>query len=141
MAVLDAGTGALLHIWNSLDSDSHELLDPASYPQSDSGIWGRAGVVVDQASGDLYVATGNGLWDGKATWGDAVIELDPDATRILGNYTPVETEQLDEEDQDLGSASPALLGCGLIAQGGKDGWVRLLDWSGLRSTAPHRGPR
>ncbi len=139
VAVLDAGTGALLHVWNSLDSDRRELLDPASYSESDSGIWGRAGVVVDEASGRLYVATGNGLWDGKTNWGDAVIELDPDATRILGNYTPIETERLDEEDQDLGSTSPALLGGGLIAQGGKDGWVRLLDWSGLQGTTPHRG--
>src|SRR5208337_3125598 len=99
VAVLDASTGALLHVWNSLNSDSHELLDPASYPQSDSGIWGRAGVVVDEAGGELFIATGNGLWDGKTNWGDAVIELDPEATRILGNYTPIETKQLDEEDQ------------------------------------------
>jgi hypothetical protein len=139
VAVLDASTGALLHVWNSLDSDRHELLDPASYSESDSGIWGRAGVVVDPSSGDLFIATGNGLWDGKTNWGDAVIELDPEATRILGNYTPIETARLDEEDQDLGSTSPALLGGGLVAQGGKDGWVRLLDWSRLRGTAPNRG--
>jgi len=139
VAILDAKSGALLHVWNSLDSDRHELLDPASYTESDSGIWGRAGVVVDEAGGDLFIATGNGLWDGKTNWGDAVIELDPEATRILGNYTPIETKELDEEDQDLGSTSPALLGGGLIAQGGKDGWVRLLDWSGLRGSAAHRG--
>jgi outer membrane protein assembly factor BamB len=139
VAILDADGGNLLRVWNSLGSDRHELLDPASYSESDSGIWGRAGVVVDGASGDLFIATGNGLWDGAVNWGDAVIELDPDGTRILGNYTPIETEQLDEEDQDLGSTSPALLGGGLIAQGGKDGWVRLLDWSGLRGAAPHRG--
>ena len=139
VAVLDAASGALLRVWNSLDSDRHELLDPASYSESDSGIWGRAGVVVDEAGGDLFIATGNGLWDGKTNWGDAVVELDPEATRILGNYTPIETERLDEEDQDLGSTSPALLGGGLIAQGGKDGWVRLLDWSRLRGSDPHRG--
>jgi outer membrane protein assembly factor BamB len=43
VAVLDAATGSLLHVWNSLSSDRHELLDPSSVPQSDSGIWGRAG--------------------------------------------------------------------------------------------------
>jgi outer membrane protein assembly factor BamB len=139
VAVLDAGTGALLTVWNSLGSDRHELLDPASYPHSDSGIWGRAGVVVDPADGDLYVATGNGLWDGVVNWGDAVVELDPGATRILGNFTPIETRRLDEEDLDLGSTSPALLGGGLIAQGGKDGWIRLLDWGALRGAVPHRG--
>ena len=139
VALLDAKTGALLRVWNSLDSNVHELLEPAAYPHSDSGIWGRAGVVVNPADGDLYLATGNGLWDGKVDWGDSVIELDPDAMRILGNYTPVETQRLDEEDRDLGSASPALLGGGLVVQGGKDGWVRLLDWRGMGGSLPHKG--
>ncbi|MGO9308140.1 MAG: PQQ-binding-like beta-propeller repeat protein, partial [Spirochaetia bacterium] len=139
VAILDAATGSLLHVWNSLSSDRHELLDPASVPQSDSGIWGRAGVVIDSATGDLYIATGNGLWDRRTNWGDAVIELDPDATRILGNYTPVNTAQLDEEDLDLGSTSPVLLGDGLIAQGGKDRLIRVLDWQAMRGSAPHRG--
>ncbi len=139
VAILDAETGSLLHVWNSLSSDRHELLDPSSVPQSDSGIWGRSGVVVDPATGDLYVATGNGLWDGRVDWGDAVIELDPDAARILGNYTPENTETLDEADADLGSTSPVLLGNGLVAQGGKDRIIRVLDWRTMLGTAPHRG--
>ncbi len=139
VAILDAATGSLLHVWNSLSSDRHELLDPSSVPQSDSGIWGRAGVVIDSATGNLYIATGNGTWDGAVNWGDAVIELDPEATRILGNYTPVNTEELNDEDQDLGSTSPVLLGNGLIAQGGKDRIIRVLDWRTMLGTSPHRG--
>jgi outer membrane protein assembly factor BamB len=139
VAILDAATGSLLHVWNSLSSDRRELLDPSSVPQSDSGIWGRAGVVIDSATGDLYVATGNGTWDGVVNWGDAVIELDPDATRILGNYTPENTEALNDRDQDLGSTSPVLLGNGLIAQGGKDRLIRVLDWSTMLGVTPHRG--
>jgi len=139
VAVLDAASGSLLRVWNSLSSDRHVLLDPASVPESDSGIWGRAGVVVDPASGDLFVATGNGRWDGSVNWGDAVIELDPDAAGILGNYTPMNTDQLDAEDADLGSTSPVLLGGGLVAQGGKDRMIRVLDWAAMRGTSPHRG--
>ncbi len=139
VAILDAATGSLLHVWNSLSSDHHELLDPSSVPQSDSGIWGRAGVVIDSATGDLYIATGNGTWDGAVNWGDSVIEIDPDATRILGNYTPNNTEQLNDEDIDLGSTSPVLLGKGLIAQGGKDAMIRVLNWRAMLGTAPHRG--
>ena len=138
VAIMDAATGSLLHVWNSLSSDRNELLDPSSVPQSDSGIWGRAGVVIDSANGDLYIATGNGAWDGSVNWGDAVIELDPDATRILGNYTPDNTEVLNEQDQDLGSTSPVLLGNGLIAQGGKDRIIRVLDWHTMSGAAPHR---
>ena len=139
VAILDAATGSLLHVWNSLSSDRHELLDPSTVPQSDSGIWGRAGVIIDPATGDLFVATGNGTWDGVVNWGDAVIELDANATRIYGNYTPANTEELDDEDQDLGSTSPVLLGNGLIAQGGKDRIIRVLDWRAMAGTAPHRG--
>jgi hypothetical protein len=139
VALLDAESGKLLQVWNSLNSRQAGLLDPASYLFSDSGIWGRAGVVVDPSSGDLFLATGNGYWDGTENWGDAVIELDPEAARIVGNFTPVETHELDQKDQDLGSASPALLGGGLVAQGGKDGWIRLLDWSKLRGAEGHAG--
>lgn len=139
VALIDAGSGELHHVWNSLGSDRRELMDPRSYRESDSGIWGRAGVVVERESGHLFVATGNGLWDGMSNWGDAVIELDGDAVEILGNFTPLETERLNEEDRDLGSSSPALLGEGLLLQGGKDGWLRLLDWQAMKGESPHRG--
>jgi outer membrane protein assembly factor BamB len=139
VAILDAATGSILHVWNSLSSDRSGLLDPSSIPESDSGIWGRAGVVIDSTTGELYLATGNATWDGTVNWGDSVIELDPDATRILGNYTPDNTEELNEEDLDLGSTSPVLLGKDLIAQGGKDGIIRVLDWRTKLGTAPHRG--
>lgn len=139
VAILDAGNGRLLHVWNSLCSDRAGLLQPRSCPESDSAIWGRAGAVIDPASGHIFVATGNGRWDGKRYWGDAVIELDPDATRILGNYTPANTEQLNDTDADLGSTSPVLLGGGFLAQGGKDGRIRLLSVQRISGADPHRG--
>ncbi len=139
VAILDGATGTLLHVWNSLCSDRAGLLDPASCAASDAAIWGRAGAVIDTVSGDIFVATGNGPWDGRTSWGDATLELDPDATALLGNYTPANTAQLEASDADLGSTSPVLLGGGLVAQGGKDGSIRLLDWPTMRGTAPHKG--
>ena len=138
VAILDAKTGALLHIWNSLCSNRHELMDPTSCKQSGSAIWGRAGAVIDPETGDIFVATGNGRWNGSNDWGDSVIELNATATRILGNYTPPDTRQLDAHDLDLGSSSPALLGKGHVLQGGKDGYLRLLDWTSLKGVKPHR---
>jgi PQQ-like domain len=138
VAILDGATGSLLHVWNSLCSDQTGLLDPSSCPGSDSAIWGRAGAVVDTATGNLFVATGNGPWDGSTNWGDATIELTADATTMLGNYTPTNTAQLEASDADLGSTSPVLLGGGLVAQGGKDGVMRLLQWPALQGTAPHK---
>ncbi len=134
VAVLDASSGRLLHVWNSLCSDRAGLIEPSSCGASDSAIWGRAGAVVDPTTGDIFVATGNGPWDGRTNWGDAVIELAPDATRMLGNYTPSNTEELNARDADLGSTSPVLLGNGIVAQGGKDRVIRLLEWSRMRGT-------
>jgi outer membrane protein assembly factor BamB len=139
VAVLDAASGRLLRVWNSLCSDRPQLLNPRSCRESGSAIWGRAGAVIDTASGAIFVATGNGRWDGRTNWGDAALELDSGATHLVGNYTPTNTEELDARDADLGSTSPVLLGGGLVAQGGKDGTIRLLEWSAMRGDAPHRG--
>ena len=137
VAVLDAQTGQLLHVWNSLCSDRAGLLNPGSCSSTQSGIWGRAGAVIDAATGDIFVATGNGPYNGKTDWGDSIIQLDPDATRMLGNFTSTNNAQLDARDLDLGSTSPVLLGGGLLAQGGKDRLIRLLRIQGLAGAAAH----
>lgn len=139
VAILDAASGKLLHVWNALCSDRQEMIAPDSCAESGAAIWGRAGAVIDPQTGDIFVATGNARWDGHRYWGDAILHLDRDATRLLGNYTPSNTEELDSSDQDLGSTSPVLLGGGVIAQGGKDGLIRLLRLSQIQGTTPHRG--
>ena len=137
VAILDGSSGKLLSVWNSLCSNRTGLMEPRSCPQSDSAIWGRAGAVIDPGNGDIFIATGNADWNGTTDWGDAVIELNPDATKVLGNYTPADTTALNERDLDLGSTSPVLLGGDLIAQGGKDGKIRLLSREAITGTAPH----
>jgi len=139
VAILDAGTGKLEHVWNSLCSNQRELLDPQSCRSTRSAIWGRAGAVVDTTTGHIFIATGNGPWNGSTDWSDATLELNADATQLLGNFTPTNTEELAQSDRDVGSTSPILLGEGLVAQGGKDGTIRLLDWQAMRGDAPHRG--
>lgn len=138
VAIVEGASGKLLHVWNALCSDRRGLLEPASCPEQMAAIWGRAGAVIQPDSGDIFVATGNGKWDGRTYWGDALIVLDRDATRMIGNYTPANTAELDETDADLGSTSPVLLGGDLIAQGGKDGKIRLLSLNAIRGTAPHQ---
>jgi hypothetical protein len=34
--------------------------------------------VIDPATGNIFITTGNGPWDGRTAWGDSLIELDPD---------------------------------------------------------------
>ncbi|HZC74698.1 MAG TPA: PQQ-binding-like beta-propeller repeat protein [Gaiellaceae bacterium] len=138
VVVIAAGNGRLLHVWNSLCSTRHGLLVPSRCPSSDSAIWGRAGAVVAPRSGNLLVATGNAPWNGRTDWGDAVLVLSPRA-KLIGNYTPTNTEELSSSDLDLGSTSPVYLTSMLVAQGGKDGHIRLLSLPRLRGIRPHRG--
>jgi len=94
IVVLNAQSGAIEHVWNSLCSDRTELMDPTSCESTQSAIWGRAGIVVDPANGNLLFATGNGQWDGKKDWGDALVILDDNATKIVGNWTTTNNAEL-----------------------------------------------
>jgi hypothetical protein len=138
VVVIAAKNGRLLHVWNSLCSTRHGLMYPPTCTPSDSAIWGRAGAVVVPGSGKLLVATGNGPWNGHDNWGDAVLVLSSKA-RLVGNFTPTNTDQLNVQDVDLGSTSPVYLTSRLVAQGGKDGKIRLLSLSRLKGTRPHKG--
>ncbi|MGH9605486.1 MAG: PQQ-binding-like beta-propeller repeat protein [Terracidiphilus sp.] len=138
VAILDAASGRLLHVWNSLCSNRAGLLQPSSCKSVQSAIWGRAGAVIDAATGDIFVATGNGQYNGKTDWGDSIVELNSSATQILGNYTPADNATMDMEDLDLGSTSPVLLGDGLLAQGGKDRMIRLLSLKQIAGVAAHQ---
>jgi outer membrane protein assembly factor BamB len=131
VVTLNPASGKIVGEWNSLCSDRHGLIVPSSCPQSDSAIWGRSAPVVDPATGDLLVATGNATFDGKTFWGDSVLVLSPNGSRLLKHWTPANQDELNSEDLDLGSTAPALLSGGYFVQGGKDGVLRLLQLSRL----------
>jgi hypothetical protein len=120
-------TSLIAHVWNSLCSDRHTLIVPRTCSSSDSAIWSRNGAAVDPSNGTLVVATGNGPFNGRTDWGDSVLVLSPDASRLLRHWTPGNQKALEASDADLGSTSPALLGGGYAVQGGKDGKLRLLQ--------------
>jgi len=140
VVTISAATGEIVGVFNSLCSDRHTLIQPSTCPGSDSAIWGRAGAVVEPGTGNLLVATGNGPWDGRTNWGDSVLELSPDASRLLQSWTPSNQAELNRNDVDLGSTSPVYLGKGLAAQGGKDGLLRLLDLTRLNGRTHAPGP-
>jgi outer membrane protein assembly factor BamB len=129
-------------VFNSQCANLAELLTSDSTQQNyckdyQSGIWGRGGAVIDPTTNDVFVATGNGLFNastGGHDYGDSVVKLSPDLTTILDTYTPSTYPQLDQNDWDLGSAAPALLPVqsgtstpDLAVQGGKDNRLRLLN--------------
>jgi len=52
-----------------------------------TAIWARAGVVYDSDNDRLFMATGNGDYDGNTgghEWGDSVFALHPDASLMTG---------------------------------------------------------
>jgi outer membrane protein assembly factor BamB len=141
VALIDRTSGQVVHVFNTLCSDRHQLIDPpSSCSASDSAIWARAGAVVEYGTGRLLVATANGPFNGSTNWGDSALELSPDASTLLQNWTPTNEAQLESTDTDLGSTAPAVLPGRLAVQGGKDGSLALLDLSRLNGTAG-AGPR
>ena len=146
VVLLNRSNGRITHVWNSLCSNRHHLIDPpASCPASDSAIWGRAGAVLEPGSRRILVATGNAPFNGSTDWGDSVLELAPNASHLLQNWTPTDQARLNATDADLGSSAPALLprtgGVRIAVQGGKDGDLHLLNLARLNGVTTHPGPR
>lgn len=145
VVMIDRSSGRRLQVFNTLCSNRHGLIVPHTCGSSDSAIWARAGVVVEPDTGRLLVATGNGPFDGSSDWGDSVLELSPNAGRLLHNWTPHDQAQLSASDTDVGSTAPAVLprsgGRRLAVQGGKDGQLKLLDLNRLNGTRGGPGSR
>jgi hypothetical protein len=113
LVAIDLATGQA-NVFNTLCSNLTTLLTDqagaSNYcPDRQSGVWGRGGAVVDPTNGHVYLATGNGPWNGTTDWGDSVLELDASGTALLDSYTPTNWQSLDNNDTDLGSIAPVLL--------------------------------
>jgi putative pyrroloquinoline-quinone binding quinoprotein len=132
LVTIDRQTGRIAHVWNSMCSNRHVLMDPMTCVAngetvSGGSIWARAGAVRQPGTGNLLVATANGQFDGHTLWSTSVLMLSPDGARILKYFTPTNWQKLNALDQDLASTAPALITPNLILQGGKDATVRVID--------------
>ncbi len=101
-----------------------------SRPGEDQGaVWlGGAAPEID-THGDVWFAAGNGsvnttgaAYDGS----DSVVELSP-SLELLQYFAPSDWASDNAHDRDLGSDVPALLGNGLVVQGGKSQNAYLLS--------------
>jgi outer membrane protein assembly factor BamB len=134
-------------VFNTLCSASRVLIQPQTCAAQRSGLWSRAGIVVDPdptMGGRIYAASGNGPYDPTAgSYGDTIFSLTVDASQLIGTATPRNYQQLSRDDLDLGSSSPALLprqnGSAtplLAVQGGKNSELRLFDRTNLSGLGP-----
>jgi PQQ-like domain len=146
VALIDRGSGRIAHVWNALCSHRHRLIrPPSSCGASDAAVWSRAGAVIVPRRGSILIATGNGPFNGSANWGESVLELSPNVSRLLHNWTPVNEASLSASDTDLGSSSPAVLPRvgrrRLAVQADKEGKLYLLDLGRLNGTRGGPGAR
>jgi hypothetical protein len=136
VVLISRQTGKIDAVFNTLCSQRRTIIVPTSCPESDSAILSRGGAVVEPGGKRLLVDTGNATWDGKRYFGDSVLELTVPGLKLRQAYTPRNQAELNEQDLDLGSSAPALLGEGRVLAVGKDGVMRVLDLARLDGHKP-----
>ena len=105
---------------------------------SAGGIWMSGDGVAADASGNLYVSTGNGDYNGSTDFGDSILKLAGPANGTLSVadwFTPFNQSTLNGGDTDLGSGGVLLLpdlpaglaNQQLLVQMGKEGKIYLID--------------
>ena len=117
------------------------------------GIWMGGGAPSVDASGHVYVITGNGGFDANSSsapkndYGDSLLQLSvtpnpttPSAAFTVSQYFTPEDQQSDKDnDHDFGSGGAAVLAnvssgtgsVGVVAGGGKDGTLYILNQASL----------
>jgi polyvinyl alcohol dehydrogenase (cytochrome) len=97
---------------------------------NDGAVWmGGAAPEVD-ASGNIWVATGNGSSSEPYDFSDSVLQLSPGLARTQ-YFAPSNWSFMNSHDQDLGSTAPALLSNGTVLQVGKNQLAYLMNQSSL----------
>ena len=83
----------------------------ASPNAGDSGIWQSGAGPASDATGNIYLNTGNGGFDvntGGIDYGDSIVKLNSSGT-VLDYFTPYNQATLDATDADLGASGLVLL--------------------------------
>ncbi len=136
VVAIDRTSGRIANVFNTLCANRRQIIVPSSCRASDSAILSRGGAVVEPGGRRLLISTGNGPWDGRANFGDSVVELTLPGLRFSQAFTPSNQAELSESDSDLGSSAPALLGHDRVLIAGKDGIMRVLSLSRLDGHPP-----
>jgi hypothetical protein len=99
-----------------------------------AGIWMSGGAPAADAAGNLYVITGNGIFDGTSAFGDSFLKLSPTGLAVADWFTPMDQLSLDAFDHDIGAGGTGVLvdqtsgpHPHLIIGGGKSQILYLLD--------------
>jgi Pro-kumamolisin, activation domain/Fibronectin type III domain/PQQ-like domain len=129
------GTSTTLRIFQ----DQAQAVCASAPSPNQAALWAPSGASAD-ASGNLYVASGNGSSLTTYDCGETVFKLSP-TLGYLDSWAPSVWAALNSTDSDVGSLGPTLVGASnsLVFQSGKNGWGYLLNTSGLSSNSNHIG--
>jgi hypothetical protein len=95
------------------------------------GVWMGGGGPVADDSGNIYISTGNGPYDGATAFGDSVLKFDSQL-HLLDYFTPYDFAFMDCKDTDLAAGGVLLIpGSTQVLAGGKSGKLYLLSTAEL----------
>lgn len=101
-----------------------------------AGIWQSGGSPSIDAAGNIYITTGNGVFDPPTeNWGECFLKLDGGTLKVTDYFCPYNHAGLDASDADLGTSGllllPDLVGSAqhrhLMLSGGKVGILYMVD--------------
>jgi uncharacterized protein YjdB len=119
--------------------NSSPILDGEGTYGGNGGIWMGSGGPVADSSGNVYVSTGNGPWNGTNAFGDSVLRFPKTITAGANGtmqpadyFTPSVYQFMDCDDADLASGGVLLIpGTTDLIAGGKTGTMYLLNSTNL----------
>jgi hypothetical protein len=121
------------------------MLVPSPAYNGMGGIWGGGGAPAVDATGNIYVAVGNGEFDSTSSFGSSLLKLNQQL-QITDYFSPADAVNINLPwiDLDLGSSMPMLLPDSdglpghphLMVIGGKEGLLYLVDRDNLQKWEP-----
>jgi hypothetical protein len=93
-------------------------------------VWSGGMAPAADSSGNIYIMTGNGDFDGGANFGESMVKLNGTLS-VLDYATPANWSSLNAGDTDFGSGGPTLLPTGYAVGMGKDGNMYLANVSNM----------
>jgi hypothetical protein len=96
------------------------------------GVWQAGRGLAADASGNLFIVTADGEWNGTTDYGNSVVELAPSTLAVQSYFTPLNWLPLYLADTDLGANGVTLIpNSSLAFTGGKQGVIYLMSQSNL----------
>jgi len=134
------GDGAPFHGWivgYSAQNVQNQISVFNPTPNGSGGsFWQSGRALAADSAGNIYGAPSNGDTDLTSNFGDTVLRLDPTATKIADWFAPYNAQDLDDNDDDLGTTGVLLIdGTNYMVVAGKQGVIYMLDRTKLGQVA------